>query len=153
MLRTSKGAAAHPLAENFAAFSKAGCKLAYWHLSYETVEPYPLEEEGDFTNPARTEKMRFGKCKKDDDRPKGKDRSVLSVSKNLTLKGILAQAYDCMVNGKSAIGWLMDRYKVTTDKALDIVNDPNEYSDDPRYIVDLVKRVSYGCSRKDELEC
>jgi len=46
-----------------------------------------------------------------------------------------------VVNGKTAIGWLMDRYQITTDKASGIVNDPNEYSDDPRYIVDLVKRV------------
>ena len=50
-------------------------------------------------------------------------------------------AYSYMVGGKSAIGWLMDRYKVTTDKSSLIVNDPNDYSDDPRYIVDLVKRV------------
>lgn len=46
-----------------------------------------------------------------------------------------------MVNGKSAIGWLMDRYQVRTDKASGIVNDPNEYSDSPRYIVELAKRV------------
>lgn len=37
--------------------------------------------------------------------------------------------------------WLLDRCRVTTDKASGIVNDPNECSDDPRYIVDLVKRV------------
>ena len=65
----------------------------------------------------------------------------LNVAERLRLEGIPLQAYDYMVNGKSAIGWLMDRYKVTTDKASGIMNDPNEYSDDPRYIVDLVKRV------------
>ncbi|MBT1174363.1 hypothetical protein JS530_02360 [Bifidobacterium sp. LC6] len=46
-----------------------------------------------------------------------------------------------VVNGKSAIGWLIDRYKVTTDKKSSITNDPNDYSDNPRYIVDLVERV------------
>lgn len=130
-----------PLAKDFAVFSNAGRKLAYLHLNYETVDPYPLEEEGNAKKPGRTEKMRFGKCKKDEDHPKGEDRSVLSVAENLTLKGIPEQAYDYTVNGKSAIGWLMDRYRVTTDKASGIVNDPNEYSDDPLYIVDLVKRV------------
>jgi predicted helicase len=30
---------------------------------------------------------------------------------------------------------------VTKDKESGIVNDPNEFSDDPRYIIDLVKRV------------
>ncbi|MCH4184781.1 MAG: DEAD/DEAH box helicase family protein [Eggerthellaceae bacterium] len=130
-----------PLAEDFAAFSNAGRKLAYWHLNYETIEPYPLEEVGNSKDPGRTEKMRFGKCTKDDKHPKGEDRSVISVAENLTLKGIPEPAYDYMVNGKSAIGWLMDRYRVTTDKKSGIVNDPNEYSDDPRYIVDLVKRI------------
>lgn len=136
-----KGLPCIPLAENFDAFSKSGRELAYWHLNYETAEPYPLEEIGNSIDPGRTEKMRFGKCKKDDQHSKGEDQTVLSVAENMTLKGIPLQAYDYIVNGKSAIGWLMDRYRVTTDKASGIVNDPNEYSDDPRYIVDLVKRV------------
>ena len=35
----------------------------------------------------------------------------------------------------------MERYQVKPDKASGIVNDPNAWSDDPRYILDLVKRV------------
>ena len=46
-----------------------------------------------------------------------------------------------MVNGKSAIEWIMERYAVTTDKDSGIKNDPNKWSDDPRYILDLLKRV------------
>lgn len=41
---------------------------------------------------------------------------VLQVADNLTIHGIPLRAYDYVVNGKSAIGWLIDRYKVTTDK-------------------------------------
>ncbi|MFM6252597.1 MAG: type ISP restriction/modification enzyme, partial [Dolichospermum sp.] len=37
--------------------------------------------------------------------------------------------------------WIMERYKVTKDKDSGIVNDPNHWSEDPRYIVDLVKRI------------
>ena len=51
------------------------------------------------------------------------------------------EAYDYIVNGKSALDWIMERYQVKTDKDSGIVNDPNEWSEDPRYIVDLVKRV------------
>jgi len=40
------------------------------------------------------------------------------------------------------VGWIIDRYQVTTDKASGIVNDPNDYSENPRYIVDLIKRVT-----------
>lgn len=130
-----------PLAADFAAFCAAGRALANLHLNYESVEPWPLEEVGDSRNPGRTTKMRFGKCAKDKEHPKGQDMSVLHVAENLVLKGIPLQAYDYVVNGKSAVGWLMDRYQVRTDKSSGIVNDPNDYSDDPRYIVDLVKRV------------
>jgi len=38
----------------------------------------------------------------------------------------------------------MDRYRVTTDKANGLVNDPNDWAaehGEPRYIVELVKRV------------
>lgn len=59
----------------------------------------------------------------------------------MTLRGIPLEAYEYVVNGRSAIGWLMDRYQVRKDKASGIINDPNDYSDDPRYIVDLVERV------------
>ena len=66
---------------------------------------------------------------------------MLKIAENLTIEGIPLRAYDYVVNGKSAIGWLIDRYKVTIDKKSGIVNDPNNYSDDPRYIVDLVEKV------------
>jgi predicted helicase len=131
-----------PLAEDFVRFCNAGRALAELHLNYENVEPYPsIIEEGNSEEPGRTEKMRFGKCKKDDDHPKGEDKTVLRVAENLVLRNIPERAYDYVVNGKSAISWLMDRYQVRTDKSSGIVNDPNDYSDDPRYIVDLVKRV------------
>lgn len=131
-----------PLAEDFAAFSRAGRRLAYLHLNYETVEPWAsITECCDADAPGRTVKMRFGKCKKTEDNPKGVDRTVLHVTDAMTLRGIPEEAYGYVVNGRSAIEWLMDRYQVRTDKASGIVNDPNEYSDDPRYIVELVERV------------
>jgi len=36
----------------------------------------------------------------------------------------------------------MERYQITTDKTSGIRNDPNDWSEDPRYILDLVKRVT-----------
>jgi predicted helicase len=45
----------------------------------------------------------------------------------------------------SALEWLIDRYQVKTDKDSGIVNDPNKWGrehGDPRYIVDLIKRVT-----------
>ena len=131
-----------PLAADFARFSEAGRKLAHLHLDYEEIDPWAsIVEDGDSVNPGRTVKMAFGKCKKDEGHPKGQDMTVLKVAENMTLRGIPLGAYEYVVNGRSAIGWLMDRYQVRKDKASGIVNDPNDYSDDPRYIVDLVERV------------
>ncbi|WP_211243646.1 type ISP restriction/modification enzyme [Paracoccus hibiscisoli] len=45
------------------------------------------------------------------------------------------------MNGKSALDWVMERYAVTVHKESGIRNDPNDWSDDPRYIFDLVKRI------------
>ncbi len=54
------------------------------------------------------------------------------------------KAYRYVVNGKSAIEWIMDRYTVTTYKASGIKNDPNEWDgvkENPRYILDLLLRI------------
>lgn len=59
----------------------------------------------------------------------------------LILRDIPLEAYGYVVNGKSALEWMMERYAVTVDKASGIKNDPNDWSNDPRYIVDLIKRV------------
>lgn len=128
-----------PFVGDFRSFSDAGRKLGKWHLNYETVEPFPLTENcnrlvmepEDF----RVSKMTFGK-------KGGKpDKSVIVYNSHLTLSDIPLEAYDYVVNGKPAIEWIMERYQFTTDKSSGITNDPNEWSDDPRYIVDLVKRI------------
>jgi predicted helicase len=128
-----------PLAKNFDIFCKAGRKLGELHLNYESIEPYPLVEEkkkeimGDTEHLVR--KMTFGK--KD-----GKtDKSVIVFNDVLILKDIPIITYDYIVNGKTAVEWIIDRYQVNIDKASGIKNDPNDWSEDPRYIIDLVKRI------------
>ena len=46
----------------------------------------------------------------------------------ITVKGIPAEAYSYIVNGKSAIAWVMERQRVKTDKASEIVNDADRYA-------------------------
>lgn len=131
-----------PFATDFRAFCDAGRKLGDWHLNYETAEPFPLTEEskrlvmedGDY----RVTKMTFGKK---DGKP---DKTVIAYNEHLTLRDIPLEAYDYVVNGKPAIEWIMERYQVTVDKASGIKNDPNDWSSEhnnPRYIVDLIKRI------------
>lgn len=127
-----------PFAGDFWAFSTAGRALAEWHLNYETVEPWPLEERSTGAPSLRVSKMRFGKA------ASGADRSTVIYNSTLTLTGIPAKAYEYQVNGKSAIEWIMDRYEIKTDKASGIVNDPNHWGEEmgnPSYIIDLLKRM------------
>ena len=129
-----------PFAQDFKTFSKAGRDLAQWHLNYETIEPYPLQKSmGDLAKEPkkfyRIQKMKFaGKAREP-------DKTTIIYNSNITLSGIPLETYDYIVNGKSAIEWVMERYQITTDKKSGIKNDPNDWSDDPRYIVDLVKRI------------
>jgi predicted helicase len=127
--------------EDFWAFSHAGRELAHWHLDYETVEPWELTEQTTREEEVaaatyRVQKMRWGKAADG-----AVDKTVIHYNADITLEGIPLEAYDYVVNGKSAVEWVMERYQVKTDKDSGIVNDPNAWSDDPRYILDLVKRV------------
>ncbi len=110
------------------------------HLGYESVEPYPLTEEwsldpGDDPSRYRVTKMTFAK------QGQSKDRGRIVYNSHLTLSGIPEAAYRYQLGSRSAIEWNMDRYQLRTDRASGIGNDPNAYSDDPRYIVDLLRRI------------
>jgi predicted helicase len=128
-----------PYTKNFWSFTKAGAELAHYHLNYETIEPYEIKEfsaEVYLENQDyRVEKMVFGKNKN------GIDKTTIIYNSKITLSQIPLESYEYMVNGKSPLEWIMERYKVTKDKDSGIVNNPNHWSEDPRYIVDLIKRI------------
>jgi phage repressor protein C with HTH and peptisase S24 domain len=126
-----------PFAPDFWAFSKAGEKLMNLHINYENIAPFSvIEDISEKRNPDyRVNKMKFGK------KDGLVDKSIINYNSHITLKGIPLEAYDYVVNGKSAIEWVMERYQVSTDKDSGILNDPNEWSDNPRYIIDLLAKV------------
>jgi predicted helicase len=123
-------------ADQFWAFSKAGRQLGDLHVNYESVPPYPsVTVTGADLENYRVEKMRFpAKGKKD----------TIHVNSLITVSEIPAKAYEYVVNGKSAIEWVMERYQVTTHKESGITNDPNEWATEvgnPRYILDLLLSI------------
>ncbi len=132
---------------DFWTFSNVGKELAYWHLNYETVEPHPSVEEhqsvlqtGDVYDFYRVvEKMRFPQGQKIDDCP-----DTIVYNSRITLSGIPQEAWGYVVNGKPALGWIMERYAVKVHPESGIKNDPNLWcleQENPRYIVDLIKRM------------
>ena len=124
-----------PYAKDFRAFEKAGRKLADLHLHYERAVPCALVQEEGSAASLRVDKLCF---------LDKKTKDTIIYNHTLSLTHIPAKAYEYQVNGKSALEWVVERYSVTTDKASGIVNDPNLWCDEhnePRYIVDLIKRV------------
>ena len=132
-------------ADDFWAFTEAGRQLADLHVNYETAEPYDLKEiyapgwNTDAPDAYRVEKMAYPGT-----RP-NLDPTRIIYNAGITLAGIPKHAHEYRLGSRSALDWLIDRYQVTTHKASGIVNDPNDWAtehDDPRYILDLVKRVT-----------
>jgi predicted helicase len=76
--------------------------------------------------------------------PSKADKSTILYNSHITVGKIPALAYDYVVNGKSAVEWVMERYAVTTHKESGIRNDPNDWAAEaghPRYILDLLLSV------------
>lgn len=69
------------------------------------------------------------------------DKRTIIFNDFIQIENVPLKAYDYVLNGKSAIEWVMERYAITTDKASGIVNDPNQWSDNPRYILELLLRI------------
>lgn len=72
------------------------------------------------------------------------DKSVIIYNGNITIGNIPAKVYEYIVNGKSAIEWIVERYCVSQDKKSLIKNDANDWAREhgkPRYILDLLLSV------------
>ena len=126
-----------PFHPDFWAFAKAGKALGDLHVHYETVKKYPLQEVAEDLDLEKRKviKMKFPK------KEGQADKTRIVYNPHLTLAGIPLEAYEYEVNGKSAIEWVMDRYRHKTDKDSQITNNPNDWSEDPNYIVSLLKKV------------
>ncbi|MFH9236533.1 DEAD/DEAH box helicase [Streptomyces anulatus] len=131
-----------PKVRDFQGFADAGRKLVNLHINYEAAAPYAgiVEQASGSADTPPSELFRVTKMKIP---KKGgeADRSTIIYNSRVTLSNIPEEAYRYQLGARSAIEWIIDRYQVKVDKASGIVNDPNDWSDDPRYIVDLLRRI------------
>ena len=120
-----------PYTPDFWAFAKAGQRLAELHVGYEAQPEHRLEpiENPDMPLDWRVEKMRLSK-----------DKTRLQYNDFLTLDGIPPETYDYQLGNRSALEWIIDQYRVKTDRRSGISNDPNR-GDEPQYIVKLISKV------------
>ena len=131
--------------KDFWRFSKAGRMLGELHLNYESQVCLPEVLEMTAVNTSidyKVSKMRFASNHKIDKRD-------IIYNDNIIIQNIPSKAYEYIVNGKSAIEWVLERYQVKVDQnskgeGSGIKSDPNEWSveiGNPRYILDLLLSI------------
>ncbi|MGB8031847.1 MAG: type ISP restriction/modification enzyme [Terracidiphilus sp.] len=118
-----------PLAPDFDEYARIGSDLMKLHLEYEQQREYQLKRRETGKLDWRVEKMSLSK-----------DKTQLKYNDFLTMNGIPPEVYEYRLGNRSALEWVIDQYRVTTDKRSGIVNDPNR-DDDPEYIVRLIGQV------------
>ncbi len=122
-----------PFPPDLHAFAAAGKRLMELHIDYEKQEEYLLEQ---IENPSKDVEVSFRV-----ERMKlSKDKSEIRYNDFLTLRGIPAAAFEYRLGNRSALEWVIDQYRVSTDPRSGIVNDPNR-PDDPKYILRLIGQV------------
>lgn len=130
-----------PIVKNKEKYVEVGQKLMDLHLNYEEVPVYEGVEITPLVNPNyKVTKMRFAK-KRDEKGKSVNDLSTIIFNSDLTISNIPEKAYEYVVNGRSAVEWIIDQYQVKTDKKSGITDDPNDYSDDEKYIFNLLLRI------------
>ena len=130
-----------PIVKNKEKYVEVGQKLINLHLNYEEVPVYDGVEITTAGNPSyKVTKMRFSK-KRDEKGKSVNDLSTIIFNSDITISNIPEKAYEYVVNGRSAIEWIIDQYQVKTDKKSGITDDPNDYSEDEKYIFNLLLRI------------
>ena len=161
-----------PLVPDFWQFSKIGRKLADLHLNYENQQPpneikvlkqgkeisicslfsesrlkmiiqkkkYPLPENL-LAEELKVLKMKLNK----------KDKSKIQFNDWVTVSNIPKEVWDYKINDWSAPKWIMERYQYKKDKKTNLINDPNNYSEDPAYILKLLLSVMTVSLKTQEL--
>ena len=122
------------LSEDFKELSILGKELAKLHLNYENGEMHTSVKYTTLMNAGMEGYYDVVQMKKD----KKGDRII--YNHHITITQIPKKAFDYVVNGKSAIDWVIERYSITKDKDSLIENNPNHYAGG-KYIFELLCRV------------
>ncbi len=120
------------LSEDFKELSTLGKELAELHLNYENGEMHTSVKYTTLMNAEIEGYYDVEKMTKKGDR--------IIYNHNIAITQIPQKAFDYVVNGKSAIDWVIERYQKTMDKDSLIENNPNDYAGG-KYVFELLCRV------------
>ncbi len=122
------------LSDDFKELSVLGKELAELHLNYENGEMHTSVKHNLLENAEVEGYYDVVQMKKD----KKGDRIL--YNQNITITQIPKKAFDYVINGKSAIDWVIERYQKTMDEDSLIENNPNHYAGG-KYVFELLCRV------------
>lgn len=121
------------LSEDFKELSILGKELAKLHLNYESGEMHTSVEYKTLMNAEIEGYYDVVKMTKKGDR--------IIYNHHITITKIPKKTFDYVVNGRSAIDWVIERYQITKDdKGSLIENNPNHYAGG-KYVFELLCRV------------
>ncbi|WP_219032275.1 DEAD/DEAH box helicase [Helicobacter pylori] len=120
------------LSEDFKELSILGKELAKLHLNYENGEMHASVEYKTLMNAEEEGYYDVETMKKIGDR--------IHYNNHIAITKIPKKAFDYVINGKSAIDWVIERYQKTMDKESLIENNPNDYAGG-KYVFELLCRV------------
>ncbi len=120
------------LSEDFKELSMLGKELAELHLNYESGEMHTSVKYTTLMNAEVEGYYDVDKMIKKGD--------CILYNKNIAITKIPQKAFDYVVNGKSAIDWVIECYKKDTHKDSLIEKNPNDYAGG-QYVFELLCRV------------
>ncbi|GAA8086779.1 hypothetical protein HpBT091_09370 [Helicobacter pylori] len=120
------------LSDDFKELSILGKELGELHLNYEIGEMHASVEYKTLMNAEEKGYYDVETMKKIGDR--------INYNNHIAITKIPKKAFEYVVNGKSAIDWVIERYQKTMDKDSLIENNPNDYKGG-KYVLELLCRV------------
>lgn len=122
-----------PFYDDFWRWAKWGERLEALHLHYETVLPYPIErQEKEITHGPKA-KLKAVPAK-----------GIIEIDNQTSLSGIPSLAWEYKLGNRSALEWVLDRYKERTPQDPTIAKMFNTYRflDYKEQVIDLLMRVT-----------
>ncbi|MCB9420754.1 MAG: N-6 DNA methylase [Ardenticatenaceae bacterium] len=125
-----------PFYDDFWQWAAWGEQLMALHLNYETIDPYPLQRTD--LDPDATRQAYRAKLKAD------KPNGVIELDTYTTLSGVPPAAWEYKLGNRTAVEWVLDRYKERKPKDPTIREKFNTYRfvDYKEDVVDLLRRVT-----------
>ncbi len=123
-----------PMLDKFKSYVDIGKKLSDLHVNFEKCEPLSGIRVEKTSNDYTIDQIKFQK------RNGIVQKDTILYNSSITISEIPTKAYDYIINGKSAIDWIIERFVYSVDKESKLLNDPNKLFGS-KYVFDLLLSI------------